>query len=144
MGLAALLTVEAMQIKVGANDRSVEVLNTLANKVFPKVAESMNEKRADILANINEQFAQIKNNVTQAARDFAARWKGKGDEKSETEKFWLTLLRDVCGVAKPDEIIEFEKRAELEHKSFIDAYIAQTHVLIKQKSAESGARYPAA
>lgn len=69
LGLAALLTVEAMQIQVGANARSVTVLNNLASKVFPKVAESMNKKRDDILANINEQFAQIKNNVTQAARD---------------------------------------------------------------------------
>ena len=36
-----------------------------------------------------------------AARDFAAYWKDKGDEKGESQKFWLSLLRDVLVVEHP-------------------------------------------
>ena len=30
-----------------------------------------------------------------AAKSFAEYWRGKGDEKGESQKFWLSLLRDV-------------------------------------------------
>ena len=65
-------------------------------------------------------------------KGFISRW--KGEEKSETQIFWISLLRDVLGVEKPDEFIQFEKRVELDHVSFIDAYIPSTHVIIEQKS----------
>ena len=65
-------------------------------------------------------------------KGFISRW--KGDEKSETQTFWISLLRDVLGVEKPDELIQFEKRVELDHVSYIDAYIPTTHVIIEQKS----------
>ena len=52
-------------------------------------------------------------------KGFISRW--NGDEKSETQTFWILLLRDVLGVEKPDELIQFEKRVELDHVSFIDA-----------------------
>ena len=71
-----------------------------------------------------------------AARRFAERWKGKGDEKSDTQTFWNELLQDICGVERPGEVIEYEKRVELEHKSFIDAYIPSTRVIIEQKSID--------
>ena len=61
---------------------------------------------------------------------FERRWQGRGDEKSETQTFWLELLHDICGVERPGEIIEFEKRVELKHKSFIDGYIPSTRVII--------------
>ena len=67
---------------------------------------------------------------------FAERWRGKGDEKSETQTFWNELLHDILGVERPGEVIEYEKRVELEHKSFIDAYIPSTRVLIEQKSLD--------
>ena len=69
-------------------------------------------------------------------KKFVERWQGKGDEKSDTQKLWLDLLHDVCGVERPVDIIEFEKRVELGHKSFIDAYIPSTRVLIEQKSID--------
>ncbi len=65
-------------------------------------------------------------------KGFISRW--KGDEKSETQTFWISLLRDVLGVEKPDELIQFEKRVELDHVSYIDAYIPSTRVIIEQKS----------
>ncbi|MBR1603126.1 MAG: class I SAM-dependent DNA methyltransferase [Synergistaceae bacterium] len=69
-------------------------------------------------------------------RKFIDEWSGKGDEKSDTQKFWLELLRYVCGVGEPESLIEFEKRVELEHKSFIDAYINKTKIIIEQKSID--------
>ena len=65
-------------------------------------------------------------------KGFISRW--KGDEKSETQTFWISLLRDVLGVEKPDELIQFEKRVELDHVSYIDAYIPSTRVIIEHKS----------
>ncbi len=68
-----------------------------------------------------------------AAKQFAADWKGRGDEKQETQAFWMTLLQKVFGVEEPDKFIAFEVPVKLSHTSFIDGYIASTHVLIEQK-----------
>ena len=71
----------------------------------------------------------------QAARDFAAYWRGKGYEKGQTQPFWLSLLRDVLGVEHPERVIEFEDKAHIDAAhGFIDGYIPSTHVLIEQKS----------
>ncbi|MBR1418027.1 MAG: hypothetical protein IJ576_03575, partial [Synergistaceae bacterium] len=69
-------------------------------------------------------------------RKFIDEWSGKGDEKSDTQKFWLELLRYICGVGEPEILINFEKRVELEHTSFIDAYINKTKIIIEQKSID--------
>ncbi|MBR3543793.1 MAG: class I SAM-dependent DNA methyltransferase [Treponema sp.] len=68
-----------------------------------------------------------------AAKEFSAFWKDKGDEKQESQRFWIGLLGDVFGVTSPAKYIEFEKRVQLTHTSYIDAYIADTKVLIEQK-----------
>lgn len=69
-----------------------------------------------------------------AARAFAQRWAGRGDEKSDTQTFWLEMLGQVLGAPNPFELIRFERSVKLGHKSFMDAFIASTHVLIEQKS----------
>lgn len=69
-----------------------------------------------------------------AAKAFAAAWAGRGDEKSDTQTFWLSLLRDVYGLADPAADVEFEKRVMLDHTSFIDVYIRPTQVMVEQKS----------
>lgn len=69
----------------------------------------------------------------QAAKNFAAYWKGKGYEKGESQPFWLSLLRDVYGVEHPEQFIQFEEQVHLDHTSFIDGTIPSTHVLIEQK-----------
>ncbi len=69
-----------------------------------------------------------------AAKHFADYWKGKGYEKGESQKFWLSLLTDVFGVEHAAEFISFEDQVHLDHTSFIDGYIPATHVLIEQKS----------
>ena len=69
----------------------------------------------------------------QAAKNFAAYWKGKGYEKGESQPFWLSLLRDVYGVEHPEQFIQFEEQVHLDHTSFIDGTIPATHVLIEAK-----------
>lgn len=69
----------------------------------------------------------------QAAKNFAAYWKGKGYEKGESQPFWLSLLRDVYGIEHPEQFIQFEEQVHLDHTSFIDGTIPATHVLIEQK-----------
>ena len=71
-----------------------------------------------------------------AAKEFAQKWIGRGDEKSETHNFWIEFLRSVLGVENPESFIEFEKRVQLDHTSFIDGYIPATQVLIEQKSID--------
>ena len=69
-----------------------------------------------------------------AAKLFAAKWFGKGYEKGQSQIFWTTLLRDVYGIDKPEEFINFEEQVKLDHTSFIDGYIPLTKVMIEQKS----------
>ena len=71
-----------------------------------------------------------------AAKQFAADWQGRGDEKQETSLFWIALLQKVYGVAEPDKYISFELPVKLDHTSFIDGYIASTCVLIEQKGRD--------
>lgn len=69
-----------------------------------------------------------------AIQEFVSRWAGRGDEKQDTQKFWIELL-SALGFKEPSQLIEFEKRVKLEGSTrFIDAYIPDTHVLIEQKS----------
>ena len=71
-----------------------------------------------------------------AAKQFIKDWSGHGDEKQDTQRFWMALLQKVYGVAEPDKAIEFEVRVKLDHTSFIDGYIKGTHVLIEQKGMD--------
>lgn len=76
-----------------------------------------------------------------AAKEFIKYWTGRGDEKQETQRFWIDLLRNVYGVAEPEKIIEFEYPVKLDHVSFIDGYIQKTRVLIEQKGADIDLRH---
>ena len=70
-----------------------------------------------------------------AAAKFAADWKGRGDEKQETQRFWIELLTKVFGV-DGSAAIAFEVPVKLDHTSFIDGYIESTRVLIEQKGRD--------
>lgn len=70
----------------------------------------------------------------ESARKFAEYWKGKGYEKGQSQPFWLSLLREVFGIAEPEKFITFEDQVHLDNTSFIDGYIESTHVMIEQKS----------
>ncbi len=75
----------------------------------------------------------------QAAKRFAQDWSGKGYEKGETQRFWLSLLHNVFGVDDPMKLMEFEIPVKTITKEkgadFIDAYITSTKVLIEQKGS---------
>ncbi len=74
-----------------------------------------------------------------AAKEFAVRWKDKGYEKGETQRFWLDLLQSVFGIQNPTSMMEFELPVKTIMKEkgsdFIDGYISTTKVLIEQKSS---------
>ena len=71
-----------------------------------------------------------------AAKAFTKYWTGRGDEKQETQRFWIDLLRNIYGVDEPEKAILFEVPVKLDHTSFIDGFIPETRVLIEQKSAD--------
>ena len=73
---------------------------------------------------------------TQNAKDFFEYWKDKGDEKQETQRYWIELLQNVLGIENPSRYIEFEKTVKIKHTNFIDGYISSTKVLIEQKGAK--------
>lgn len=77
-----------------------------------------------------------------AAKEFSSFWKDKGYEKGESQAFWLGLLRDVFGIEHPETFITFEDQVKLDHTSFIDGHIRQTHVLIEQKSINKNLHDP--
>ena len=77
-----------------------------------------------------------------AAKKFSEDWKDKGYERGESQKFWLDLLCNVFGVKDFASFISFEDQVKLDHTSFIDGYIAQTKVLIEQKSIDKDLRAP--
>ncbi|MDT2834327.1 N-6 DNA methylase [Vagococcus carniphilus] len=67
------------------------------------------------------------------AREFIERWKDKGNERQDSQPFWLDLLQSVYGVENPSEYITFEDKVVLDHTSFIDGFIDKTKVMIEQK-----------
>ena len=71
----------------------------------------------------------------EAAKQFAAKWAGKGYEKGECQKFWRALLHDVFEVADPDDWVQYELPVAT---GFVDAYIGRTKVLIEQKGFTHG------
>ncbi len=79
----------------------------------------------------------------QAAKDFAEYWQAKGDEKQETQKFWIDLMQNVLGVSDALTHISFELPVKIDHTSYIDAYIESTRVLIEQKSKDIDLTQPA-
>lgn len=74
------------------------------------------------------------NQQKKAAKEFAARWAGKGDEKQDSQRFWFDLLQNVYGIEDPANFLRFEQKVKLSHTSFIDVMIPATHTMIEQKS----------
>lgn len=75
----------------------------------------------------------------QAAKQFIHDWSGKGYEKGETARFWISLLQNVYGIQDATKFMEFELPVKtiLKEKGsdFIDGYISSTKVLIEQKGS---------
>lgn len=64
---------------------------------------------------------------------FVQRWKGRGDEKQEAQRFWIDLLQNVLGVRNPTEAALFEYRTV--GGGFIDVLCPEARLLIEQKGA---------
>ena len=81
----------------------------------------------------------IKDKQALAAKRFVNEWSGKGYEKGETQRFWLSLLHNVFGIDDPTKVMRFELPVKTFTKDkgadFIDAYIITTKVLIEQKGS---------
>src|SRR5574344_1100322 len=75
-------------------------------------------------------------------KEFIFNWTGKGYEKGQCQPFWLSLLSNVLCIKHPETCISFEDQVHLDHTSFIDGYIKETHVLIEQKSLGKDLRSP--
>lgn len=69
------------------------------------------------------------------AKAFIERWENRGNERQDTQSFWLDLLRSVYGIENPSEYIKFEDTVMMDHTSFMDGYIDATKVLIEQKGS---------
>ena len=73
-----------------------------------------------------------------AAKEFAEYWKDRGNEKSESQKFWISLLTEVFGVKDIKNFIYFEERVDKlmdGNTGWVDVTIPSTKVLIEQKSS---------
>ena len=64
---------------------------------------------------------------------FVEDWKNRGNEKSDSQKFWIALLRIFFN--KDESIIDFERQVKIGDKIFyIDALIDDGRILVEQKS----------
>ena len=78
--------------------------------------------------------------IAASAAAFAARWKGKGYEKGDSQVFWMELLTEVFGVENPSTFIRYEEKVKVDKTNFIDGHIPSTRVLIEQKSIDKDLR----
>ena len=81
--------------------------------------------------------------IAAAAAEFAERWKGRGNERGESQPFWIDLLTNVYGIDTPsDGFIIFEDHHKVDASNYIDGRIPSTRVLIEQKSKDKDLRAP--
>ncbi|MCT7830282.1 MAG: hypothetical protein N4Q78_05960, partial [Lactobacillus iners] len=66
------------------------------------------------------------------AAEFIERWQGRGDEKQETQKFWLDLMQNVLDVPDAINNTEFEYRTA--NRGYIDMLCPDSRFLVEQKS----------
>ena len=72
-----------------------------------------------------------------AATKFYNDWHGIGNEKSDSQRFWIEFFSKVLGIENVTQKIIFEKRVVVDGQTkFIDVYIPETRVLIEQKSID--------
>ena len=78
-----------------------------------------------------------------AAEEFARYWAGRGDEKGETQQFWIDLLQNVLGDDDALRHLRFEARVDTEagsSKGFADVTVMRADgrgalAMVEQKSA---------
>lgn len=73
-------------------------------------------------------------NQKQRAEEFIDRWRGRGDEKQETQLFWLDLMQNVLGLQHTIESTKFEYKTA--GNGFIDVLCPDARFLVEQKSSD--------
>ena len=72
----------------------------------------------------------------QAIESFIQKWSDRGDEKQETQLFWLDFLEDVLGIPNARDLIEFEAPVDINGKTkYIDVLYRKQEILIEQKGS---------
>lgn len=71
--------------------------------------------------------------LEKVTREFVGRWSGHGDEKQETQRFWLDLLQNVLHVDDALGSTLFEYRTV--GNGFIDVLCPDARLLVEQKSS---------
>ena len=67
-----------------------------------------------------------------SVKEFVKQWANISGERANYQKFWLTLIRDVFNIDKPENFIQFE--VPIPH-GFIDVYFPDSNVIVEQKNS---------
>lgn len=73
-----------------------------------------------------------------AAREFVGRWRDRGDERQDTQAFWLDLLTSVFDLRNAAEVCRFEhpvKTMASNHTGYADLWVEPARLLVEQKGA---------
>ena len=77
----------------------------------------------------------VDNSRKQQINAFIEKWKDRGDEKQDTQLFWLGFMEDVLGIQNSRDLIEFEHEVWITGKpKYIDVLYLEKEILIEQKS----------
>lgn len=73
-------------------------------------------------------------NQKQRVEEFIDRWRGRGDEKQETQLFWLDLMQNALGLRHAIESTKFEYKTA--GNGFIDVLYPDARFPVEQKSSD--------
>ncbi len=66
----------------------------------------------------------------EAARQFIQKWRGHGNEKQESQSYWIDLL-SVLGIGKVTDYVQFERPVIVNRQQkYIDAYMPSVRVMV--------------
>lgn len=73
-----------------------------------------------------------------AAKAFVERWQDRGDERQDTQAYWLDLLTSVFDLRNAAEVCRFEhpvKTMASSHTGYADLWVEPARLLVEQKGA---------
>jgi hypothetical protein len=74
-----------------------------------------------------------------AAKAFVRRWRDRGDERQDTQAFWLDLLTSVFDMRSAAEVCRFEhpvKTMASDHTGYADLWVEPARLIVEQKGAD--------
>ena len=123
-----------MSMVPSASDNEQEISNFLAEPcAWSSIAAQMRLLRSIRMREKNRRMTDAEQR--EAARQFANKWHGRGNEDEDGRSYWIDFLGSVMGMENVTDRVNFEKKVVVDgNTKRIDAYIPETHVLIEQKS----------